>query len=98
TQRTCPLLSRPRIVTHRSLRQQPFDASGSHEYSLSNADGVRSRGLRMKRLCVYTAAVACAVVAPMAIGGHAAQENTTNPDISGFWELNFDSRQVPRAS
>ena len=52
----------------------------------------------MKRLCVYTAAVACAVVAPMAIGGHAAQENTTNQDISGFWELNFDSRQVPRAS
>jgi len=52
----------------------------------------------MKRLCVYTAAVACAVVAPMAIAGRAAQGNTTNPDISGFWELNFDSRQVPRAS
>jgi len=52
----------------------------------------------MKRLCVYTAAVACAVVAPMTIGGHAAQENTTNQDISGFWELNFDSRNVPRAN
>ena len=51
----------------------------------------------MKRLCVYTAAVACLAVAPMAMVGRAAQA-TTNPDISGFWELNFDSRQVPRAS
>ena len=52
----------------------------------------------MKRLCVYAAALACLVVAPMAIAGRAAQATTTNPDISGFWELNFDSRQVPRAS
>ena len=34
----------------------------------------------------------------MTMVGRAAQETRTNPDISGFWELNFDSRQVPRAS
>ena len=34
----------------------------------------------------------------MTMVGRAAQETRTNPDISGFWELNFDSRRVPRAS
>jgi hypothetical protein len=57
-----------------------------------------AKGHGMKRLCVYAVAVTCAVVAPMAIAGRAAQDNTATPDISGFWELNFDSRQVPRVS
>src|SRR3954468_15931359 len=52
----------------------------------------------MKRLCVSSLAVACLMVAPMTMVGRAAQEAKTNPDISGFWELNFDSREVPRAS
>ena len=33
----------------------------------------------------------------MATSGRAAQAATATPDISGFWELNFDSRQVPPA-
>src|SRR3954470_17787690 len=52
----------------------------------------------MKRLCVSSLAVACLTAAPMTLVGRAAQDARTNPDISGFWELNFDSRQVPRAS
>ncbi len=53
---------------------------------------------RMKRLCVCSLAVACLAIAPMTMVGRAAQENRTSPDISGFWELNFDSRKVPQAS
>jgi hypothetical protein len=30
----------------------------------------------------------------MMIGGAAQSDAKTTPDISGFWELNFDSRQV----
>jgi hypothetical protein len=52
----------------------------------------------IKRFCVWSVAVACMAVAPMMMVGGAAQETRTTPDISGFWELNFDSRQVPRAS
>ena len=52
----------------------------------------------MKRFCVCSAAAACLAVAPMTMVGRAAQDTRTTPDISGFWELNFDSRQVPRAS
>ena len=55
-------------------------------------------GVAMKRLCVCSAAVACLAVPPMTMVVRAAQETRTNPDISGFWELNFDSRRVPRAS
>jgi hypothetical protein len=42
-------------------------------------------------------AVAFLAIVPMTTGG-AAQEIKASPDISGFWELNFDSRKVPRAS
>jgi len=52
----------------------------------------------MKRLCVGSLALACLAVAPLTMVGRAAQETRINPDISGFWELNFDSRKVPRAS
>jgi hypothetical protein len=41
--------------------------------------------------------VAFLAIAP-ARTGRAAQEKTASPDISGFWELNFDSRRVPPAS
>ena len=52
----------------------------------------------MKRLWVCSAVVACLAAAATPMVGRAAQESRTSPDISGFWELNFDSRQVPRAS
>jgi len=52
----------------------------------------------MKRLWVCSAVVACLAAAATPMVGRAAQETRTSPDISGFWELNFDSRQVPRAS
>src|SRR6476469_6627286 len=51
----------------------------------------------MNRLSLCSTAVACLTVASMSTIGRAAQESRT-PDISGFWELNFDGRQVPRAS
>ena len=51
----------------------------------------------MKRLSLCSTAVACLTVASLSTIGRAAQESRT-PDISGFWELNFDGRQVPRAS
>src|SRR6476660_2056438 len=37
------------------------------------------------------------MVAPI-VAERAAQDAQTKPDLSGFWELNFDSRQVPHAS
>ena len=52
----------------------------------------------MKRLCVCALVVACLAVAPLMMVGRAAQDTRINPAISGFWELNFDSRHVPRAS
>src|SRR5215212_747453 len=52
----------------------------------------------MKRFPVCSTAVAALLVLPMTIVGRAAQDARTTPDISGFWELNFDGRQVPRAS
>ncbi len=51
----------------------------------------------MKRVGVRSVAVALAIGCMTLVGG-AAQEARTPPDISGFWELNFDSRQVPQAS
>src|SRR5215203_4204163 len=53
---------------------------------------------RIRRLFVWPLSVACLAVSPMMIGGAAQSDAKTTPDISGFWELNFDSRQVPRAS
>jgi hypothetical protein len=37
-------------------------------------------------------------ILPVTMTGRAEQETKAAPDISGFWELNFDSRKVPRAS
>jgi hypothetical protein len=53
----------------------------------------------MKRLCVLTAAIACLVVLPLSARTPVFwQEPRGTPDISGFWELSFDSRNVPRAN
>jgi hypothetical protein len=49
---------------------------------------------RIRRLFVWSLSVACLAVSPMMIGGAAQSDAKTTPDISGFWELNFDSRQV----
>src|SRR5262245_20193916 len=38
------------------------------------------------------------LIMPAAIRSRAAQDAQGGRDISGFWELNFDSRRVPRAS
>ena len=52
----------------------------------------------MMRVRVCSAAMlACVVIGAWTAVGR-AQDARTSPDISGFWELNFDSRQVPRAS
>ena len=45
-----------------------------------------------------TLAITSLAMAPMAMTGRAAPQQNAGPDISGFWELNFDSRNVPRAS
>ena len=51
----------------------------------------------MKRVCVLSSAIVCLAVLPMsARRGWLSQEQPT-PDISGFWELSFDGRNVPRA-
>src|SRR6478735_4794425 len=50
----------------------------------------------MRRFSIGVAAAACLSLAPV-VAGRAAQDARTTPDISGFWELNFDSRRVPRA-
>lgn len=52
----------------------------------------------MKRFGVRSSVAAALAIVWMTIVGRAAQETRTAPDISGFWELNFDSRQVPQAS
>ena len=53
----------------------------------------------MKRLCVLTSALACLVVLPMSARTRVlSQQQPAAPDISGFWELSFDSRNVPRAN
>ena len=52
----------------------------------------------MKRLCVVAIVLAAALTAPTTMAGRAAQETSVAPDISGFWELNFDSRRVPPAN
>ena len=52
----------------------------------------------MKRLCVVTA-IACLIVLPMSARTRfSSQGARPTPDISGFWELSFDSRNVPRAN
>jgi hypothetical protein len=51
----------------------------------------------MKRLCVRSAASAWLAILALTITGPAAEAQTT-PDISGFWELSFDSRKVPPAN
>ena len=52
----------------------------------------------MKRLRVRSSVAVALPIVCMAVVLPAAQEARTAPDISGFWELNFDSRQVPQAS
>ena len=49
----------------------------------------------MKFTCVGAFVLAGLFTAPAGVVG-GAQANAV-PDISGFWELNFDSRRVPRA-
>jgi hypothetical protein len=52
----------------------------------------------MKRLCVLTFAMACLVVLPTTSRAWLlSQAASPGSDISGFWELSFDSRNVPRA-
>src|SRR5262245_37850347 len=53
----------------------------------------------MKRLCFLTSTIACLVVLPMSARPWLlSQDQRATPDISGFWELGFDSRNVPRAN
>ena len=51
----------------------------------------------MRRLSAHTYLIACLAVLPTS-ARISAQEPSVTPDISGFWELAFDSRSVPRAS
>src|SRR5262245_41195838 len=53
----------------------------------------------MKRHCLLTSTIACLVVLPMSARPRLlSQDQRATPDISGFWELGFDRRNVPRAS
>src|SRR3954453_14849850 len=54
-------------------------------------------GRSMRRFCAAVATAAWLAAAPPLLG-RAAQDARANPDISGFWELNFDSRQVTQAT
>src|SRR5262245_13634228 len=61
----------------------------------------RPQGVRlMKRLCVLTFAIACLVVLPMSARTRVLwqEQAAAAADISGFWELSFDSRHVPPAN
>ena len=51
----------------------------------------------MKRILPFAFA-SLALFTAVAIRARAAQDAQTGRDISGFWELNFDSRTVPRAN
>ena len=52
----------------------------------------------MKRVCVLTFTIVCLVVLPMTSRAWLlSQDARPGSDISGFWELSFDSRNVPRA-
>lgn len=52
----------------------------------------------MKRLCGLTFTVACLIVLPMTSQARLlSQDARPASDISGFWELSFDSRNVPPA-
>ena len=51
----------------------------------------------MKRILPFALALLSLVTAA-AMRAHAPQDGQGSRDISGFWELNFDSRKVPRAS
>jgi hypothetical protein len=48
----------------------------------------------------WLGAVSVVAVVPVVLGAQAAPAAppTRSPDISGFWELSFDSRKVPQAS
>ena len=50
-----------------------------------------SKGLRA------ALALTSLAIVPVTTIGRAAAEQSARPDISGFWELNFDSRNVPPA-
>jgi hypothetical protein len=52
----------------------------------------------MFRRLSLSLALTSLLIVPVTMVGRAAQEKKAGPDISGFWELNFDSRKVPRAS
>src|SRR4029079_16383943 len=53
----------------------------------------------MKRFCVLTSVIACLVVLPISARTRLPlQEQRGTADLSGFWELSFDSRNVPRAN
>jgi hypothetical protein len=58
----------------------------------------RQRAPVIARRMRLSLAVASLAIVPMTLTGRAAQEMKASPDISGFWELGFDSRKVPRAS
>src|SRR5262245_41178807 len=51
----------------------------------------------MKRILPFALA-SLSLVTGAAIRARAAQDAQASRDLSGFWELNFDSRKVPRAS
>jgi hypothetical protein len=51
----------------------------------------------MKRILAFAVAL-LALIADATARVHAVQDAQPGRDISGFWELNFDSRTVPRAS
>src|SRR5215510_9654747 len=51
----------------------------------------------MKRILPFALA-SLALFTAVATGARAAQNAQPGRDLSGFWELNFDSRNVPRAS
>ena len=53
----------------------------------------------MKRLCIVASAIACLVVLPLTARTRLSSQGARlAPDISGFWELSFDSRHVPHAN
>ena len=58
----------------------------------------------MRRAAIFVSAVCCLVALPLGLAGQAPQGPARPPtaggstDISGFWELSYDSRKVPKAS
>ena len=51
----------------------------------------------MKRISVLAFAMSCLLL-PLRMAGRAQSGPVAGQDISGFWELSFDSRKVPRAN